>query len=84
MGVPRVIPSRPTPERISHESSSFRGVVMRDWPGDGGRARTGARRGKSAGEGDAVDDAADAAAVGLAEGGDAEHTAEGAAHGAHG
>ena len=33
MGVPRVTPSRPTPLRISHESSSFRGVVMRDCPG---------------------------------------------------
>ena len=32
MGVPRVIPSRPTPERISHESSSFRGGDA-DWPG---------------------------------------------------
>ena len=28
-----MIPSRPTPERISQESSSLRGVVMRDWPG---------------------------------------------------
>ena len=27
------MPSRPTPERISQESSSLRGVVMRDWPG---------------------------------------------------
>ena len=28
-----MIPSRPTPERISQESSSLRGVVMRDCPG---------------------------------------------------
>ena len=83
MGVPRVIPSRPTPERISHESSSFRGVVMRDWPATRSSSNW-SSSGNLQARGDAVDDAADAAAVGLAEGGDAEHTAEGAAHGAHG
>ena len=79
-----MIPSRPTPERISQESSSLRGVVMRDCPG---RRRSSSNwsssRVSSSFGGNAVDDAADAAAVGLAEGGDAEHAAEGAAHGAH-
>ncbi len=33
MGVPVVMPSFVTPDRISTASASLRGVVMRDWPG---------------------------------------------------
>ena len=78
-----MIPSRPTPERISQESSSLRGVVMRDWPGRRRSSSNWSSSRVSSSRGNAVDDAADAAPVGLAERGDAEHAAEGAAHGAH-